>query len=66
MVKLSPAQKDLLKLCGVMETVSCVDSYPPRKRLISLGLVTEHEGRLNSWIKITDAGRTALAEGGAK
>lgn len=53
MGKLTKAQMELLRSLPA----NCVDYYPPRKKLIELGLAV---AGMRSKLEITDAGRAAL------
>lgn len=67
MVKLTPAQMDLLSRSSHEIGASCTDQYGPMQALRQRGLVSvvvSKYGRCT--VKATDAGRAALAEGGAK
>ena len=60
-MKLSKPQLDLLTHAVAAGKATCGADYPPVKKLVELGLVTSHEGRLGGhWIEPTDAGRSAL------
>lgn len=61
-MKLSKAQKDLLTEAAGEQPARAVDSYPPVKKLLALGLIKPFEGKNsynNRWV-ITEAGRKVL------
>lgn len=59
---LTKPQLDLLTHAVASGRATCSRDYPPVKKLVALGLVVSHEGRLGGhWIEPTDAGVARLA-----
>lgn len=62
-MKLSEAQKRLLRDVGKQYRNRCASSYPPAHKLRELGLVDVEEQRYGGWrLSITPAGLKALEE----
>lgn len=61
-MKLTKPQIDLLTHAVACGMATCVENYPPRMKLVALGLVTAHSKGFSSWIEPTEAGRLALDE----
>ena len=63
-MKLTKAQRDLFIKASNGEG-SCVEHYPPAKKLVALGLCEWNTGNFGStWLTLTEAGRAALKEMG--
>ena len=61
-MKLSKAQLDLLTHAIACGKATCAEYYPPRRKLVALGFVTEHEGKYSDWIEPTESGCKHLRE----
>ncbi|PZU22224.1 MAG: hypothetical protein DI589_12125 [Shinella sp.] len=59
-MKLTKPQKDLLKSVGTGG--NAVESYPPTKKLLSAGLIEIEKIGFGSYLRLTAAGRAALAK----
>jgi len=62
-VRLSEAQWKLLGELVSINRFRCVDSYPPAKKLVSLGYATWFFTRHGQYLMPTYAGRAALTQG---
>lgn len=62
-VKLTKPQQDLLADVVAGGGFTCVDSYPPARKLIALGLIKARTGPFGTYkIEPTDAGRDAVTQ----
>lgn len=63
-MKLTKPQWELL--CDVANGGTAVDTYPPARKLVELGLCVRESIGFSDRLQLTDAGRSALATAEAR